>query len=71
MESRALGRSEQAAPEHPRIGIVGATAIAATVTDPKVFDRVVTCSLDRDRTAARADRWQPETGADRNEATNI
>ena len=48
----------------PGIGIVGATAIAATVTDPKVFRSGRLCSLDRDRTAARVDRWQTETGAD-------
>jgi len=32
-----LERSKQAAQEHPGIGIVGATAIAATVPDPKAF----------------------------------
>ena len=49
----------------PGIGIVGATAIAATVTDPKVF------RSGRDFAAwigivprQEFDRWQTETGAD-------
>jgi transposase len=49
----------------PGIGFVGATAIAATVTDPSAF-RVGArfCGLDRARAAARFDRRQAEARAD-------
>ena len=48
----------------PGIGIVGATPSPPLSRTRRFFDRVVTLSLDRDRTAARVHRWQTETGAD-------
>ena len=48
----------------PGIGIVGATAIAATVADPKVFGRVVTSRPGSGWCRARIDRRQAEARAD-------
>ena len=48
----------------PGIGLVGATAIVATITDPKAFRSGRDMALDRARTAAGFDRRQTEARSD-------